>query len=54
MSNLLNSIDDIRQIESILHQISSKSVTGYSGSSQSFHIPHSKHIEMAVNNLAHT
>ena len=55
ISTSLNSINDIRQVESILHEISSKSVTDYSNNSHSHHLPRAKkHIEMAVNELTRT
>ena len=55
ISTSLNSINDIRQVESMLHEISSKSVTDYSNNSHSHHLPRAKkHIEMAVNELTRT
>ena len=47
------SINDIRQIESILHDISLKSVSNSSNDSHSYHIPLAKkHIKNVVNDLA--
>ena len=55
ISTSLNSINDIQQVESILREISSKSVTDYSNNSHSHHLPRAKkHIEMAVNELTRT
>ncbi|KAI6648548.1 hypothetical protein LOD99_8028 [Oopsacas minuta] len=49
----LNSINDIRQIESLLHQISSKSVSDdHHTKSHSFHIPRAKQHVEKVNDLA--
>ena len=55
ISTSLNSINDIRQVESILNVISSKSVTDYSNNSHLHHLLRAKkHIEMAVNELTRT
>ena len=49
----VNSINDIRQIESILHEISLRSISESDSDSHSYHIPLAKkHINNVINDLA--
>ena len=49
----VNSINDIRQIESILHEISLRSISESDNNSHSYHIPLAKnHINNVINDLA--